>query len=107
MNNNTLHDCGCGCDEAYLHGCHQPDVLLFDEYGGYEEYMQLLAAIKDARAAAEEAREAAQHMKPGKNSVGTEEIQDNSIIMDDLNESVRKKMEHTYDESDESLTIGD
>ena len=25
--------CGCGCDEVELRGGHQPEVLLFDEYG--------------------------------------------------------------------------
>lgn len=26
-------ECGCGCNEVELHSDHQPEVLLFDEYG--------------------------------------------------------------------------
>lgn len=26
-------ECGCGCNEVTLHSDHEPDVLLFDEYG--------------------------------------------------------------------------
>lgn len=42
---------------------------------------------------------------PGPDSVGTEQIIDNSIIMDDLNDSVKSKIQKTYDISDESLSM--
>lgn len=42
---------------------------------------------------------------PGPNTVGTEQIIDNSVIMDDLNDSVKVKIQKTYDISDESLSM--
>ena len=41
--------------------------------------------------------------QPGPNTVGTEQIIDNSVIMDDLNDSVKAKIQKTYDEDDETL----
>ena len=37
------------------------------------------------------------------NTVGTEQIIDNSVIMDDLNDSVKEKIQKTYVEADETL----
>lgn len=42
-------------------------------------------------------------MQPGPNTVGTEEIIDNSVIMDDLNDSVRNRIQKTYDQDDEAM----
>ena len=42
-------------------------------------------------------------MQPGPNTVGTDEIIDNSIEMVDLNDSVKNKIQKTYDEDDETL----
>ena len=39
------------------------------------------------------------------NSVGTEQIKENSVMMDDLNEEVRKKMTSNYYDDDESLYL--
>lgn len=44
--------------------------------------------------------------QPAADSVGTEQIADNSVMMDDLNSEVKAKMTNTYDEGDESLTLG-
>lgn len=41
--------------------------------------------------------------QPGHNSVGTEEIKDDSIEMEDLNADVKNKIQKTYDEDDETL----
>ena len=41
----------------------------------------------------------------GPDTVGTEQIIDNSVIMDDLNDSVKSKIQKTYDISDESLSM--
>jgi hypothetical protein len=41
--------------------------------------------------------------QPGPDSVGTDQIIDNSILMDDLNSSVRDKIQKTYYQNDESL----
>lgn len=40
---------------------------------------------------------------PGPDSVGTAQIIDNSVIMDDLNDSVKDKIQKTYHEDDEAL----
>ena len=42
-------------------------------------------------------------VNPGPDSVGTEQIIDNSVIMDDLNDSVKEKIQKTYHQNDESL----
>ena len=42
---------------------------------------------------------------PGPDSVGTEQIIDNSVEMEDLNDSVKSKIQKTYDISDESLSM--
>lgn len=42
-------------------------------------------------------------MQPGPNTVGTEEIIDNSVEMVDLNDSVKAKIQKTYDEDDEAM----
>ena len=42
---------------------------------------------------------------PGPDTVGTEQIIDNSVEMQDLNDSVRNKIQKTYDISDESLSM--
>ena len=42
---------------------------------------------------------------PGPNTVGTEQIIDNSVEMEDLNDSVKSKIQKTYDISDESLLM--
>ena len=39
----------------------------------------------------------------GPDTVGTEQIIDNSVIMDDLNDSVKEKIQKTYVQNDESL----
>ena len=39
----------------------------------------------------------------GPDTVGTEQIIDNSVIMDDLNDSVKEKIQKTYVEADETL----
>ena len=39
----------------------------------------------------------------GPDTVGTEQIIDNSVIMDDLNDSVKEKIQKTYYEDDEEL----
>lgn len=41
----------------------------------------------------------------GPDTVGTEQIIDNSVTMGDLNDEVKEKLDHTYDEGDESLYI--
>jgi hypothetical protein len=41
--------------------------------------------------------------KPGPDTVGTEQIIDNSVIMDDLNDSVKEKIQKTYYKDDEEL----
>ena len=38
-------ECGCGCNEVELHSEHQPEVLLFDEYG--ELYENDIIAIRE------------------------------------------------------------
>lgn len=40
---------------------------------------------------------------PPPNSVGTEQIIDGAVVMDDLNDSVKNKIQKTYDEDDETL----
>ena len=42
---------------------------------------------------------------PGPDTVGTEQIIDNSVEMGDLNDSVKNKIQKTYDISDESLSM--
>ena len=42
---------------------------------------------------------------PGPNTVGTEQIIDNSVEMEDLHDDVRGKIQKTYDISDESLNM--
>ena len=44
-----------------------------------------------------------QSTTPGPDTVGTEQIIDNSVIMDDLNDSVKEKIQKTYHHGDESL----
>ena len=41
--------------------------------------------------------------QPGPDTVGTEQIIDNSVIMDDLNDSVKEKIQKTYYENNEEL----
>lgn len=42
-------------------------------------------------------------MQPGPNTVGTEEIIDGAVEMRDLNDSVKSKIQKTYDQDDETL----
>lgn len=42
----------------------------------------------------------------GPDTVGTEQIIDNSVIMDDLNDTVKEKIQKTYYENDEELHMG-
>ena len=42
---------------------------------------------------------------PGPNTVGTEQIIDNSVEMEDLHDDVKDKIQKTYDVSDESLAM--
>ena len=42
---------------------------------------------------------------PAPNSVGTDQIIDGSVIEDDLNDSVKAKIQKTYDISDEALNM--
>ena len=41
----------------------------------------------------------------GPNTVGTDEIIDNSVQMEDLNENVKDKIQKTYNEGDETLRM--
>lgn len=43
---------------------------------------------------------------PGPDTVGTEEIKDGAVIMDDLNDSVKEKITNTYSANDRRLTLG-
>lgn len=43
---------------------------------------------------------------PAPNSVGTEQIIDDSVEMDDLNEEVKKNMTHSYDAEGEGIRLG-
>jgi hypothetical protein len=43
--------------------------------------------------------------KPGPNTVGTEQIIDNSIMEVDLNDTVKEKLDDVYVDNDESLYI--
>jgi hypothetical protein len=43
---------------------------------------------------------------PGPNTVGTEQIIDDSVEMEDLNEDVKKNMTHTYDAENEGIKLG-
>ena len=38
-------ECGCGCNDVSLHSDHQPEVLLFDEYG--EMYQGVILDIDE------------------------------------------------------------
>ena len=40
---------------------------------------------------------------PGPDSVGTDEIKDGAVVMDDLNDSVKEKIQKTYDQGEETL----
>lgn len=40
---------------------------------------------------------------PGPNTVGTEQIKDGAVEMEDLNDSVKSKIQKTYDEDDETM----
>lgn len=40
------------------------------------------------------------------NAVGSAQIEDGSVQMDDLNDSVKEKMHHTYDEEGEGIRLG-
>jgi hypothetical protein len=42
---------------------------------------------------------------PGPGTVGTDQIIDNSVELDDLNDSVKGKIQKTYDIGDESLAM--
>jgi len=44
--------------------------------------------------------------QPGPDSVGTEEIIDGSVQMEDLNEGVVNRMTNTYNKGNETLTLG-
>lgn len=41
--------------------------------------------------------------QPGPNTVGTEELKDGAVEMQDLHDDVKGKIQKTYDEDDESL----
>jgi hypothetical protein len=41
----------------------------------------------------------------GPNTVGTDEIVDNSVQMEDLNDNVKDKIQKTYNEGDETLRM--
>ena len=43
--------------------------------------------------------------QPGPNSVGTEELKDGAVEMQDLHDDVKDKIQKTYDVSDESLSM--
>ena len=43
---------------------------------------------------------------PQPDSVGTEQIQDNSVKMEDLNTEVKDKMRNTYDSENEGIKLG-
>ena len=43
---------------------------------------------------------------PGPNSVGTEQLIDNSVEMEDLNDDVKKNMTHSYDAEGEGIRLG-
>lgn len=44
--------------------------------------------------------------QPGPNTVGTEQIIDDAVEMEDLNPSVREKITNTYNKGNETLTLG-
>lgn len=44
--------------------------------------------------------------QPGPDTVGTEQIIDDSVMMEDLNDSVKEKITNTYDSSNRRLTLG-
>lgn len=39
--------------------------------------------------------------------IGTEQIKNNAVMLEDLNEEVRQKLTDTYDEEDEALYLGE
>lgn len=41
--------------------------------------------------------------QPGPNTVGTEQIIDGAVEMEDLNDSVKQKIQKVYDEDDETM----
>lgn len=43
---------------------------------------------------------------PAPDSVGSEQIKDDSVMMEDLNTEVKDKITNTYDASNERLTLG-
>ena len=43
---------------------------------------------------------------PAPNSVGTEQIIDDSVEMQDLHEDVKKNMTHSYDPENEGIRLG-
>ena len=44
--------------------------------------------------------------QPGPDSVGTEEIKDGAVEMEDLNADVKDKMTHHYDQQGEGIVLG-
>ena len=44
--------------------------------------------------------------QPGPDTVGTEQIMDGAVEMEDLNDSVKEKMTNTYNKGNETLTLG-
>ena len=42
----------------------------------------------------------------GPDTVGTEQIMDGAVEMEDLNDSVKEKMTNTYNKGNETLTLG-
>ena len=45
-------------------------------------------------------------IQPGPDTVGTEELKDGAVEMQDLHEDVVEKMTNKYNEKDERLTLG-
>lgn len=43
---------------------------------------------------------------PGPSTVGTEQIIDGAVEMEDLNDDVKKNMTHSYDSEDEGIVLG-
>lgn len=43
---------------------------------------------------------------PGPDTVGTEQIIDGAVEMEDLNDDVKKNMTHSYDSEDEGIVLG-
>jgi hypothetical protein len=44
--------------------------------------------------------------QPGPNTVGSVELKDDGVMMEDLNTEVKEKMTHIYDSENEGIVLG-